>query len=469
MLQTLNPSRPSLYEDREQGLDPAHYLRIVRRRIFYFAIPFAVLLIIGFLVVEIQRPIYHSEGKILVESPQIPTTLVQPTVIAAATERIQVIQQRIMTRENLIAIINKFGLFPSERQWMSTTQLLDLMRDRAEIQLVDVDTELSKGKDGKTAPRPSNKSSAVAFTMGFDYEKPELAMKVANDFLTLILDEDVRARTNRATETTQFLAREVKRLQTELDAVNGQISDAKRELVDNAQQGAGEPEELKEERATLTTMKTDLVKLSSVYSAEHPAIKNLKKRIAALEAQIARAQKAAQDPASPQKRASDNLLGLVEKQQGLQAQYEEAQKKYTAARLGENMERDQQAEHLQVIEQPSLPQKPVRPKKLKLFAMSFALAFMVGAGSVVAAEVLDKTIRGSQDLAGVIDSQLLVVIPYITTAGELARSKRRIIVLWALLGLALIVGITAAFLIGVEIDTSWLDRSWISSLTHLTK
>ena len=60
-------------------------------------------------------PTYLSEGKILVQSQQIPTELVRPTVTNAAQERIQVIEQRTMTRENLLAIIDKFQLFPDKR------------------------------------------------------------------------------------------------------------------------------------------------------------------------------------------------------------------------------------------------------------------------------------------------------------------------------------------------------------------
>jgi len=473
MLQTLSSPQPGAYQEREKSLDPAYFWGVVKRRIFYFAIPFVLVLVIGCAIVAIQKPIFHAEGKILVESPQIPNTLVQPTVLAAATERMQVIQQRIMTRDNLLAIINKFGLFPAQRQWMSGSELLDLMRQRAGVSLVDVETEMmSAGKDGKPAPRPSSKNgSAVAFTMGFDYENPELAMKVANEFLTLILNEDVRARTNRAVETTQFLGREAQRLRTELDGVDARIAQAKHDLdiSGSAQHPDGESEELKAQKATLASMKTDLIKYSSVYSEGHPAVKNLRRRIEALEKQIADVKKTAEDPASPQKRASDNLTQLLDRHTALQSEFDEAEKKLTAARLGENMERDQQAEHLQVIEQPSLPQTPARPKKLKLFALAFAFAAFVGAGSLVAAEALDKTIRSTKDVASIIDSHLLVVIPFITTAGELTRRRRKIIMAWLALALALIGGLAAAYFVGIEIDTSMFDRAWISSLTHLTK
>src|ERR1700683_5606773 len=262
--------------EQDRAIDLSHYIGIFRKRIFYFAIPFVLILIIGFLIGAIQRPIYRAQGKILVEPPAIPTDLVEPTVTAPATERIEVIQQRIMNRDNLLSVVKKFGLFASEQRWMPGTQLLDLMRDRTEIQLVDIDTEISQSKDGKklatpAAPRPNNKNPAIAFTISFEYENPELAMKVANEFLTMILNEDVRARTNRATETTQFLAQEVKRLQGGLDSLNAQIFEAKRNAPISEVIGRGDAalEKFKSQVAVLTAMKADLVQKETIYSEAH--------------------------------------------------------------------------------------------------------------------------------------------------------------------------------------------------------
>ena len=214
-------------------------------------------------------------------------------------------------------------------------------------------------------------------------------------------------------------------------------------------------------------MKTDLIQKSSVYSDEHPTIKALKKRIAGLEGEIAAAAKVdAAEPSQPDK----SIYALKEQQNSLEQDLELASKKLTAARLGESMERNQQSEHLQVIEQPITPQKPIKPNKLKLFAVSFAVATVVSAGVAILAEVLDKTIRGTGELAGVVDSGLLVAIPYITTAGETARRRRKIVALWTALLVLLSVGLAAALYIGVEVDFSSLfDKSWIYTLTRLTK
>jgi hypothetical protein len=69
----------------------------------------------------------------------------------------------------------------------------------------------------------------------------------------------------------------------------------------------------------------------------------------------------------------------------------------------------------------------------------------------------------------VIDSNLLVAIPYITTPGETLRRKRRMMQFWVSLGVVLLAGIAAAIYVGVEVDSSLFDRSWMDSLTRLSK
>ena len=164
----------------------SHIVGVLRRRIYYFTIPFLLVVMVGFAVVAIQRPIYRAEGRILVESPEIPPDLVHPTITEVANERVQVIQQRIMTRDNLMDVVNKYNLFPREREWMSGTELLDLIRSRMEIKPVALDAQTSSN------------NPTIAFTLSFDYEIPPVAQRVANEFLTSILSEDAATRTNNA-------------------------------------------------------------------------------------------------------------------------------------------------------------------------------------------------------------------------------------------------------------------------------
>jgi uncharacterized protein involved in exopolysaccharide biosynthesis len=451
MLQSYRSPPQGFADERRPDAGLGHYLATAKRRIFYLLVPFVIIFAVGCLLVAVQHPIYRAEGKILVETQDIPVDLVKPTVTDTANQRIQIIQQRITSRDNLLEIIKKFGLFRDQQRWMSASQILDLMRERTKLQLVDL-----------TLPTQQN-NLTIAFTLSFDHENPEIAAKVANEFLTLILNEDARNRTNRATETTKFLEQETKRLQGELASIQTQVTAVSLKPPDPIKEV---PERVKEQRAELTKLKLELVQKSSVYSRAHPQVVALAKRIAALEKILADAPAATEAVVQ-----ADNGLDLLKQQlSSTETALDEATRKLSAARLGENLERNQQSERLQVIEQPIVPQKPIKPNKPKLLALAFALSVMASVGSVMAAEALDKSIHGVEELAGVVDNRLIVAVPYITTRQEALRKKSRV---WLLLGAAVVLALVAAaaaFYLGLSIDlSSLLERSWIDQLRHLSK
>ena len=447
--QTYGPQNGTFYEGGGQSLGLGHYFRILKRRALYFIVSFTAVLLLGAFVTAIQRPIYRAEGKILVESQEIPTELVRPTVTDTANERIQVIQQRILTRDNLLTLVNKYGMFARERQWMSGTQLLDTMRERSKFELVDINSN-------------SNRSgiSTIAFTVSFEYENPQVTSAVTNDFLTLILSEDARNRTNRAAETTRFLAGESQRLQAELAATEVQITENKVHPNDKA------PESMDPARlqiVELTKLKEELAQRRSIYSDAHPIVTALKKKIAAMQELVA---------ATPSQAAAQYDSGLVElgrRQLAIATSLQDTNKKLEAARLGEKLERDQQSERLQVIEQPIVPQKPIKPNRIKLMVLAFALAVAAGAAAVFAAESFDASIRDSRELLGVTNGRVIVSIPYITTRSETFRRKSRLSVFVGVVVVLLVAAVAGFLFFGPPIDLSWVNQYWLSQLTRLSK
>src|ERR1700751_2687509 len=116
MLQKLEFEDEAQELDRSYLLKPTFYFELARRRWLHFLIPFLLIAPAGLALAKLWPAVYVSEGRILVESQQIPADLVRPTVTTAAQERIQVIEQRTMTRDNLLAIADKFDLFPEKRR-----------------------------------------------------------------------------------------------------------------------------------------------------------------------------------------------------------------------------------------------------------------------------------------------------------------------------------------------------------------
>ncbi len=152
-------------EDRSHLLRPSFYWALFKRRWAYFFIPFVLIAPAGVAVAYLWPPTFLSEGKILVQSQQIPSELVHSTVTSAAQERIQVIQQRTMTRDNLIAIADKFQLFPDKRTLMSVTELVELMKKNTKFAPVDLQF------DFKQRSRAAMENPTIVFSVGFEYRR----------------------------------------------------------------------------------------------------------------------------------------------------------------------------------------------------------------------------------------------------------------------------------------------------------
>jgi uncharacterized protein involved in exopolysaccharide biosynthesis len=419
------------YEDQARGLDLWHYFDIAKKRWLFFVLPTVLTVTIGALVVILKPATYMSQGKILVESQQIPIELVRPTVTATAAARIQVIEQRVMTRDNLLAIANKFHAFDSQRNLfggtsrLSGTEILDKMRERTQIKAIELET----------ARRSPTQNNTIAFSVSFEHERPEMAMRVANELVTLILTEDARSRTNRAAETTQFLVREQKRLEVARGAVEAQLAEFKRKNSD----AVPAPVMLQ-----LATLRAELQQKAAIYSPSHPALKPIKQQIDSLEKMTAQSAE-----------IGAGLEALLRQRTSIQNNLDDVAQKLTIARRGETLERDQQAERLEILEQPIMPTDPVKGKRLKLLFAVFGLAFAAGVGGIFAAETLDRTVRGTSDLASIIDSRLIVGIPYISTRAESLRTRKQITRGALAATVAVLAGLAAIHFLWIPLNQVW--------------
>jgi hypothetical protein len=426
--------------DYGSGLNLGYLLDLFKRRFFCFLFPFGLVATAGLCFAAIQKPNYLSEGKILAEAQAIAPDIVKPVITATASERVQLIQQRVMTRDNLLSVASKFGLFPGR------TGVPDLMRESLQIKPVEVEGQ----------PRYGVPALTVAFTVGFEYDNPEIAMRVADEFVTLLLSEDARSRTSRSSEAVRILIGETKDIEDKLEATQIKLFQAQsrpREALDQA------PDQQKSELTALAAMKAELAQKLSVYSESHPALVAMKKRIALMEKNLT--QPAQTQATQPTSGPTDNIDSLKQQREDLEKRLIEANAKLATARLSEKLDQDQQSDRLQVIEAPTLPQNPLKSNRLKLVGLAFAAAIALGAGAMIAVEFLDGSIRGRHQLAGVIPPSLIVSIPFMPTRGDVIRARLRIVfaALSVLLLLAILGALGAVIVFKVPLDPTFLNRS----------
>ena len=85
--------------------------KILRRRRKGLIISVLSVIVLTVAVILLWTPVYRSTSTILIEEQEIPRDYVMATVTSFAEERLQSINQRIMSAEKLREIITRFNLY----------------------------------------------------------------------------------------------------------------------------------------------------------------------------------------------------------------------------------------------------------------------------------------------------------------------------------------------------------------------
>ncbi|MCV3273806.1 GumC family protein [Roseobacter sinensis] len=291
--------------------DLKFYLRLLVRRSPAMVALFLLAACIGVLMALRLPPTFSTSAQLLVESPQIPDSMVRSTIDVDPLEQLEVIQQRLLTRANLLDVARNNNIFPNQSA-MNPDDVVAQMRSRTSIK------------------RTSGRNRATLMTVGFRGDNPNKVTGVVNEYVTIILSANSSFRAERAENTLDFFQKEVSDFSTELNEINARIVQFKNENADAlpenlnfrlerqsflqerlsraerdrdalvaqrenikrifqtagalnpaAAQPARSPEE-----AELRRLQSELRSALGVYSEQNPKIKLLRNRIETLTAQI---------------------------------------------------------------------------------------------------------------------------------------------------------------------------------------
>lgn len=288
-------------EDEVKGL--GDYLAILRRRKKQLVVPVLVILLVSIGLAYGLPPEYKSEATILIEQQEIPSDLVRSTVTSYAGERIQIISQRVMTTENLGRIIEKYDLYRDQRKSETRSALVEDMRGKIGLEMISADV---------VDPRSGRPTTAtIAFKLSFADRDPRKAQKVANELVSLYLNENLKRRTQSAVNTSAFLAAEADKLKQELGELEARLAEFKERNINNLPEMQNLNLQLMErkEQALRTT---------------DQQIRNLEERRIYLQAQLAQMSPTSDLYSTDGKRvlgAEDRLKALESEYVGLKSRY----------------------------------------------------------------------------------------------------------------------------------------------------
>lgn len=323
------------------------FIALRRRRVTAVFVGVSVL-VIALAAAIFWPPTYRSSGTILIEQQEVPVDLVRSMVSSYADQRIQMISQRVMTSENLMRIIDRYQLYPTKRRSEPREVLLERMRDDINFTMISADV---------VDPRLGRPTKAtIAFSVSYDSRNPALAAKVANEIVTLYLNENLQSRRQTADDTATFLTAEGDRLSRQISELDGKLATFKEHNVNNLPELAQlnlqlmnrAEEELRETDTRIRSLNQQIVYLdaqlaqltpaSQIYSETGERILSPADRLKTLKSEYSRAS-AIYAPTHPDvlrmKREIDGLekdVGRIDDGNDLARQLQDAQSQLASAR-----------------------------------------------------------------------------------------------------------------------------------------
>jgi len=455
--------------------DPKFYLSLILRRLpIIIAIVFTATMV-GILYAVTMPPVYRAQARLLIESPQIPDNLAASTVVSTADEILLAIQQRIMTRENLLALANTHDLFRGMTQ-TTEEQKLTQIGNRVAIYM------------------PTNQGNTGVVIVSFAAPDPELSASVTNEIAQQVLAWSTELRTKASGNTLEFFEQEVRRLTAELAQQNAEIlkfeqenrdalpesleyrrtrqasqqerllqvnrelaalrdrRDRLTELYDNTGQLVSSGVDRTPEEIRLETARQELASALVVMSSTNPRVKALQQEVAALEEAVKSQMGAstggkltafevqmldidgqitylAEQKAGLEKdlealensidATPANSIRLAELQSNyetLRVQYEQAVASLSEARMGDRIEVTDRGQRITVIEKAVPPTYRSEPNRKRITIASFGAGVILSGALLLLLEVLNQTVRRPSELVKALGAQPFGTVGYLDGA-----------------------------------------------------
>lgn len=467
--------------------DIRFYLALLVRRLPYVVAIFAVTMMVAVFLAYTLPPVYRSEARLLVESPQIPDELAASTVRSTPTEVLIAIQQRILTSANLLEFSRNFNIHASAPDMPDDAKVID-MRNRITMAMPPMDTRTG------------------VVTVSFDAPDPALSAEVTNALVDQIMRQNVELRTGASGGTLDFFQQEVQRLSSEIAQQNARILEFEQanrdalpesleyrrtrqsaqqerllqidrelaglrdrrqrleDLFDRTGRIGSSPENMTPEQSRLEVLRQELASAVVLYAPENPRVRALQTQVAALEEAVRQQlgggtgggavttfdlQVADIDGQiafmAEQKRLLEAELVKIEESikatpenaivlgelrstfENLRVQYDQAVQSLADARMGDRIEVTSRGQRIVVIDPAVQQSAPAAPNRKLIIAAGFGAGGVLTLAMLFLMDLLNRTVRRPAELVSALGITPFGTIPYIATEEETRRQRMRTI------------------------------------------
>ena len=416
---------------------------------------------------------YRSSAVILVQSPQLSNEVLGENPSDNVDRRIARIREQITSRPDLLALIERHGLYQSERSRSPLSSVVKKMRKAIVLTPTVAD-----------GPADPSKDNTISFALTFDYSRPAEAQAVTQDLMERLLSLDSSLSSTQATNAVQFLGDQASTLQRQIAEIEAQVAGVSarngRALAGpTTMMGGGgasydvQISALQRDNATLLAQRqaaksgdsrdplvaaaeAQYASAKAIFSDNHPDVIQARQRLTEARAQVRgnasaslgqqidqqiafnnaqiaslRAGKssesaqvsAALSASARGPLAQQQIAQLQQRLTGLNTQFQSVSDRLLAARAGVRADNEQMGQRLSVIEPPVVPDTPYSPNVWLLAALGIVGGLGLGLVLAMLVEFIIRPIRDPAELIAFDGAPPLGIIPQIKPSGAHGRTR----------------------------------------------
>jgi uncharacterized protein involved in exopolysaccharide biosynthesis len=448
-----------------------HLPVIVWQRRYYVLACLLIFILAGTIAAFGLPRTYRSTATLLVQSQDLPTALVDSPTTGAVEQRIARIRERVLSRGDLIQLIDQNDLYADERRSKPLSKVIEKMRHATTVAALSSDIGQQSG----------TQNSTIAIAMSYDYPDPVKAQAVLQSFVSKFLSMDSQDVEDQASLTERFLQDQANKLQSQISDIEGQLTALKARngaalassgappLIDTGSFSAQITALQNENRqliaqsrrpsqgnSALATAEAQLAAAQAQYSDTHPDVIAAKERVA----QLRRMQGTDDSNAIPEQIAANNsaihqlmdqrdatlaranasmagqarapaimeqAMQLENRATTLRNQYQQVSENLLKAQNSSRMASEQRAERLSLVEPANLPDHPYSPNRLLLISGGAAIGLILGLLVALGLELAMKPVRSPKQVER-LGLPMIGVVPLLKT-----KTKNRVVRLPAFL------------------------------------
>jgi polysaccharide chain length determinant protein (PEP-CTERM system associated) len=224
---------------RNGEINVADVKRILRRHWWIPVVTMTLLGAAGMVATMVLPKKFTSSTVVLVEQPTVPIDIVKPVVTDDLNRRLASMQEQILSRSRLQPIIEKFNLYPQQREKTHMEDLVAQLRKAVEVELI----QPMQGSINRQPP---------GFHVNVTFDNPQLAQQICTEITSMFMEQNAKRREQQSEDTTHFLSQQLNEAKGKLDEQDARLAQFKRQYLGSL------PEEEQANLSLLTGMNTQL-------------------------------------------------------------------------------------------------------------------------------------------------------------------------------------------------------------------